>query len=425
MKVGVPKETVEGERRVALIPADVQKLEKQGMEVLVEQGAGREYHPDEEYEEAGAAIAGSTQELYSGTDLIVKVHSPSSEEIGIMHEGQSVVSFLQPLMNKELVEQLAESGVTVFSMDTIPRTGEAQSMDALTSMASVSGYKCAVIAADSLGKYLPMMTTAAGTTRPSKALVLGAGVAGLQAIATTGRLGAQVSAFDIRPETKEQVESLGATFVEAEPEGEREEPEEEVEEEPEGFMARVMEFIGIEVNGRAGSGPQQSQESGEDQEEQQQAGGYAQEQSEEKQRRDQEMLRQYVAEADVIITTAAVPGKKAPILLTEQMVGEMKPSSVVVDMAAETGGNCELTEPGEVVEHNGVAIHGPLNLPAAVPIHASQFYSRNVISLLLHLTDEEGEMNLDFEDEITDGCCITHAGEIRHEATREALEEAG
>jgi len=270
-----------------------------------------------------------------------------------------------------------------------------------------------------------MMTTAAGTTKPSKVLVLGVGVAGLQAIATAGRLGAQVSAFDIRPETKEQVESLGATFVEAEPEKEEEEGTEgEVEEEPEGLLARVMEFVGIEADGRDESEKRAKRESA-DQERMRQTGGYAQEQSQEKQRRDQEMLRQYVGEADVIITTAAVPGKKAPTLLTEQMVEEMKPASVVVDMAAETGGNCELTEPGEVVEHNGVAIHGPLNLPAAVPVHASQFYSRNTSSLLLHLTDEEGELRLNFEDEITDGCCITHAGEIRHEATREALEETG
>ncbi len=424
MKVGVPSENAEGERRVGLVPETVAKLARKDIEVLVESGAGRDYNLDKAYEEAGAEIVESARELYSEADVIVKVQKPSDEEADLMREGQTLICFLNGPVYPELVKKLADKGVTVFSAEAIPRISRAQAMDALSAMSSIAGYKCVLIGANTLGKYLPMMTTAAGTTKASRVLVLGAGVAGLQAIATAGRLGAEVTAFDIRPEVKEQIESLGARFLE--PEEEHEEPEEEEYEEyePKGF-AKLMVALGFNSfaeppaeaesqNGASGGSTEA--------ESMKKTGGYATLQGEEKQKQDRELIKGALKETDLVITTALVPGKRAPILLTREMVEEMPPGSVVVDLAAEQGGNCELTEPGDIVEHQQVRIIGPLNLPSEMPIHASQLYSRNMLNLIEHLAPE-GELKLDFEDEITDSACIAHAGEVRHEPTLEALAE--
>ena len=430
MKLGVPKETLDGEQRVALAPDGVVKLVDRGVEVLVQAGAGRDYNVDEAYEEAGAQVVGDAEELWRTADVVAKVRAPTEGELELAHEGSIVISFLQPVQQAELVGELAGRGVTVLSMDAIPRIARAQSMDALSSMSSISGYKGVVIGADALGKYLPMMTTAAGTTKAAKVLVLGAGVAGLQAIATARRLGAEVSAFDIRPEVKEQIESLGAKFVEPEPE-EPEEEEEEIEaEEPPrglaGLMQRFRTSIGAdELVPSAGededSGDEEEEEEEEEDDDASAPGGYAREQDEEKQRQDRELVSERLRETDVVITTALIPGKPAPTLITKEMVDGMAPGSVVVDLAAEAGGNCELTKAGEVVEHGLVHIHGPLDLPSSMPIHASQLYSRNVVSLVSHLVDDDGNLELDFEDEITDGVVVAHEGEVRHADAREAL----
>ena len=432
MKVAVPKEVVEGEQRVALVPDTVQKLVEQEHEVAVEKGAGREYHPDAAYEEAGAELVSEVEELYRGADLVLKVQPPTEDEVEQLEEETALVSFLDPPGNPELVEKLAERGVTTFSFNLVPRIGRAQNMDALSSMASIAGYKSVLIGAEQLGKYLPMMTTAAGTTKASKVVVIGAGVAGLQAIATAVRLGADVHAFDIRPEVKEQVESLGATFIEAEPEQEEAEEaqEEEVEEEPPGKLAEATELLkallGIQAASEDGSREDSAKRDQQEEEEDDGSGpkgGYAQEQSEEKQERDRELLRERLAEADLVLTTALVPGKKAPVIVTEEMVDDMQPGSILVDIAVEAGGNCELTEPDEIVEHGGVKIYGPVNLPSGMPIHASQLYARNLAAVVSHLV-EDGELNLDFEDQITDEACLAHGGEVRHEPTREALAKA-
>ena len=434
MKVAVPKETAEGERRVALVPDIVAALvEKEGLEVLVQSGAGRDYHPDEAFEHAGARLVSETRELYGEADLLVKVARATEEEAELVQEGTLLVSFIQPHQHPELVRRLAERGVTAFSMELVPRIARAQRMDALSSMSSIAGYKSALIAATALGKYFPMMTTAAGTTKASKVLVLGAGVAGLQAIATSRRLGAEVFAFDIRPEVKEQIESLGGTFLEEQPD---EAPQEagagDVDEEPEerpglaGVLDRVRAAFGLSVGGEAADGAAGGAEQGpqdeaeEEGEEVADTGGYATEQAEEKQRRDRELIHGFLGEVDVVITTALIPGRPAPTLITAEMVDDMPPGSVVVDLAAEAGGNCELTEPGEVATRGLVEIHGPLNLPSSMPIHASQLFARNLQSVLSHLV-RDGELVLDFDDEITDQAVITHGGEVRHQATREAL----
>src|SRR5215210_9527104 len=296
MKIGVPKEVAEGERRVGLVPETVGRLVKDGFEVLVESGAGRDYNLDEDYEEAGAEISESSEEVYGEADVVVKVAPPTEDEIGHMHEGLVIVCFLNGPQNPELVKQLADARVTVFSNEMVPRTSAAQAMDALSSMGSIAGYKCALIAADSLGKYVPMLSTAAGTTKAANTLVFGIAVAGLQAIAIMHRLGAEVYAYDIRPETKEQAESLGATFIDSE--DEREDEEED---------------------------------------------GYSDEKLEE----DQKLVRERIKEMDIVITTARVPGQEAPKLVDKDMVESMKPGSIIVDLAAESGGNCELTEAGE------------------------------------------------------------------------------
>lgn len=373
MKVGVPKEIVANECRVALAPEAVTKLVNAGIEVLVESGAGEAaFLPDDMYEKSGSTMVSDIAALFGESDVILKVQRPvfneamGRDELDMMAEGSVLIAFLQPLVNRELIKRLAQKKITSFSMDAIPRIARAQRMDALSSMSSIAGYKAVLIGANMLGKYLPMMMTAAATIPPARVLVLGAGVAGLQAIATAHRLGAVVEAFDVRPVVKEQVQSLGATFIE-------------------------LEEIAEEAEDR---------------------GGYAKELSRETQRREKELIHKHIEGADIVITTALIPGKAAPILITKEMVRSMKAGSVIVDVAAEMGGNCELTEPGQEVVKYGVTICGPLNLPSGMPMQASQLYSRNISSLLLHLV-QEGKLNLDFEDAITNGCCITHQGEVR------------
>jgi NAD(P) transhydrogenase subunit alpha len=378
VKVSVPKETKPGERRVALVPDVAGKLADAGFELVVQSGAGAEAHlPDEAYAEKGATVLPDGGEVLRQGDVVLKVAAPDHAELDAIHQGAIVIGFLSPLNSPDLVKRLAERRVTSFAVEMIPRTTRAQSMDALSSQAVVAGYRATLAAATHLGKFFPMLITAAGTAAPSRVLVLGAGVAGLQAIATAKRLGAVVEAYDVRPAVKEEVQSLGAKFVQIEME----------QEEPEG----------------GGSGQ------------------YAKELSEDQQRRQRELLAQRVAAADCVITTAAVPGRPAPKLITEEMVQAMRPGSVVIDLAAETGGNCVLTEPGAVIVKGGVTIDGTLNLPSQLPFHASLLYANNVTNLLLHMSSE-GRVELDFEDEIIAGCVVTHEGRIVNDRVREAVE---
>ena len=374
MKIGVPKETAPGERRVALVPETVSRLAKSGNTVVVEHGAGEaSSFPDRLYADAGASIG----DPYA-TELIVKVQKPSDDELARLREGTVLVAFLQPLTQHDLVRELARRRVTALSMDAIPRITRAQPMDALSSQATVAGYKAVVLAAAALPKFFPMLTTAAGTIAPAKAFVIGAGVAGLQAIATARRLGAVVEAFDTRPIVKEQVQSLGAKFLEVD-------------------------------LGETGEG----------------TGGYAKELSEEAHRKEVELLAKAVKENDIVITTAAIPGRPAPKLITADMVRSMRPGSVIVDLAAETGGNCELTRPGEVSVVDGVRIDGTTNLPSTMPYHASQMYSRNVASLLGLMLAKDGTLNVDMNDDVVKGTVITKDGEVVHEATKKALDVGG
>ena len=360
MKVGVPRETAAGERRVALVPETVKRLTGSGFEIAVEHGAGAAASfPDSAFEEAGATVV---DDPYAA-EAVVKVQAPSADEVARLRDGQLLIGFLQPLTDREGIERLSGRGVLAFAMESIPRITRAQSMDALSSQATVSGYKAALLAADRLPKFFPMLMTAAGTVAPAKVLVLGAGVAGLQAIATSRRLGAVVSGFDVRPIVREQVESLGATFLD----------------------------LGV---------------SGEETE-----GGYARELSEEEQRRQQEALEARLPDFDVVITTALVPGRPAPRLIPASAVAAMRPGSVIVDLAAEAGGNCELTEPGEAVVRDDVTIIGYTNLPSTMPFHASQLYSRNVLALLQHLAPG-GQLALDWKDEITSSACVTREKEV-------------
>ena len=432
MKVGVPKEVAEGEERVGLVPETVGKLIKDGFEVLVESGAGRNYNIDENYEDAGAKIVQEASEVYGEADVIVKVAKPTDEEIGHMHEGQVLVCFINGPMFPQEVKSLAEAGVTVFSNEAVPRTSVAQAMDALSSMGSIAGYKCALIGADTLGKYVPMLTTAAGTTKAANVLVLGVAVAGLQAMSTMDRLGAEVFAYDIRPETKDQAQSLGATFIDSDDEKEDEEEEDGFEEyEPKGF-AKLMSSLGFYSFAEPSrdeyivEGEEDDAEDDEDEEEEE---GWSQEKLDE----DQKLIRERVKEMDMIITTVLVPGKEAPKLVSTEMVESMKPGSVIVDLAAESGGNCELTEAGETVEHENVKVVGVVNLPSRLPIHASQLYSRNMYNFIGHIIEDKSDedsdgqdpqVGLDFEDEIIAAMCIAHDGEIRHDDISEALENA-
>ena len=344
---------------MALVPETVGKLTAQGFELVVEPGAGvAASFPDDAYTEAGATLADPWE-----SDGVVKVRKPSAEELGRLHSGQLLIGFLEPLSDQAGVEALAAQGVTAFAMESIPRITRAQAMDALSSQATVGGYKAALLAAEHLPRFFPMLMTAAGTVPPAKVLVIGAGVAGLQAIATARRLGAVTTGFDVRPVVREQIESLGANWLD-------------------------LGVTGAEAEG-----------------------GYARELTAEEMAAQQRALEERIADFDVVITTAAVPGRPAPKIIPASAVEAMRPGSVIVDLAAETGGNCELTEPGEIVERVGVTLVGLTNLPSTMPYHASTLYSRNVQALLLHLAPE-GELVLDFEDEITAGACVTRKEEI-------------
>jgi len=370
MKIGVPRETAPNERRVALVPETVDRLVKKGHAILVEFGAGVEAgFTDDAFSAAGAQLTDSP----SNADLVIRVHAPDEEQIKSLKAGTVAVSVLNARTSPDLVQSLADANVTALAMELVPRIARAQRMDVLSSQASLAGYKAVLIAANSLGKYLPMLMTAAGTIPPSRVLVLGAGVAGLQAIATAKRLGAVVEAFDVRTAAAEQVESLGGRFL------------------------RMPESKDAEA-----------------------AGGYARAQTDEEQERQRAFLKSHLAEADIVITTAAIPGRRAPLLVTKDMAEAMRPGSVVVDLAAETGGNVELTVAGETIIHNGIVLHGPINVPSMMPLHASLMYSRNIAALLDLLIDKEGNLNLNLGDEVINAMCVAHAGEARHELGRKA-----
>ncbi len=379
MKVGVAKETAPGERRVALVPEALGKLQAAGCEILVEAGAGAGAAiPDSAYAEAGATVV-QTDELYGESDVVLRVAKPSNKEVGKLRKGQAVIGFLQPLIDPELARDLAKREVVAISLDAIPRTlSRAQTMDALSSQANVGGYKAVLIAANAYPRYFPLLTTAAGTARPANVLILGIGVAGLQAIGTAKRLGAVVHAYDVRPETREQAESLGAKFVK---------------------LKTTIDATG--------------------------AGGYARELTAEERAAQQAELNEAIGGMDVVITTAQVPGRKPPVLVTADAVGRMKPGSVIVDMAASAlGGNCELSKAGETVEtSNAVTIIAPDNLPATMPAGASAFYARNISALLLGMV-KDGDLTLDFEDEVTKATVITHGGAVVSDAVNQLLNPA-
>jgi proton-translocating NAD(P)+ transhydrogenase subunit alpha len=379
MVIGVPKEIFPGERRVGLVPAVVPNLAKAGFEVVVESGAGASAgYLDAYYTEKGAKIAGSRAEVFKAADIIVQVlcygsnDKTGKDDLPLLRRDQVLVGFLRPLGSLETVQAIAGRGVSAFSVELMPRITRAQSMDALSSMSTICGYKAVLMAANMLPRMFPMLTTAAGTITPARALIIGAGVAGLQAIATTRRLGAVASAYDVRPAVKEQIQSLGGRFVE----------------------------LPIEAKDA------------------QDARGYAQAQDETFYQRQRELLGRVVAESDVVVTTAVIPGKKSPVLVTKEMVANMAPGSVIVDLAAERGGNCELTRPEEVVVANGVSIVGIINLASTVPYHASQMYSKNVTTFLVHLF-KGGKAELNLEDEITRETLVTRNGEIVNKRVRE------
>jgi NAD(P) transhydrogenase subunit alpha len=371
MKIAVPKERSAGENRVALVPETVAKYVKAGIAVAVERGAGeRANYTDAAYEAAGATLAATPAELYAGAQIVTRVASPADDELDALAPGTIVIGFLAPLGNAPSVERYAQRKLTALSMDAIPRTTKAQAMDALSSQANIAGYKAVLIGAEHLAKYFPMLTTAAGTVKPAQVLVLGAGVAGLQAIATARRLGAVVVGYDVRSAVKEQVQSLGAKFLEID--------------------------LGESAEG---------------------SGGYAKELSPEAVQKQKAGMVKAIGAADVVITTAAIPGRKAPILVTAEAVAAMRPGSVIVDIAAETGGNCELTKAGEtVISPNGVQIIGAVNLPSTVATHASQLYAKNVQTLLDYIITD-GAIALDMDDEIVKGTTIVHDGTIVHAPT--------
>jgi NAD(P) transhydrogenase subunit alpha len=379
MKVGVAKEIAPGERRVALVPESIDRLRAAGISVFVERGAGVEAaFPDDAYVEAGARIV-ATQALYSTCDVILRINRPTPAETKHTHAGQAIIGMLAPLLDPAAMAEFAGKDLTTVSLDAIPRTlSRAQGMDALSSQANVAGYKAVLVAADAFGRYFPLLTTSAGTAKPANVLILGIGVAGLQAIATARRLGAQVKAYDVRPETKEQAESLGAQFV---------------------TLKSAVDGAG--------------------------AGGYARALTAEEQAAQQTELNQIIGGQDVVITTAQVPGRRPPVLVTTEAVAAMRAGSIIVDMAAsELGGNCELSRPGKMVlTSNGVQIHAPLNLPASMPTGASLFYSRNMSNLLLNFV-KNGELQFDFEDEITVATVITYGGKVVQEAVKKLLQPA-
>lgn len=372
LKIAVPKETKERENRVALTPEVVKALVKQGFECLVEEGAGlNSYFEDKAYADAGAKLINDSKSIYAEADVVLKVNAPSPSEVTLMKQGAVLISFMFAATNPELVEACAKQGITAFSVDAIPRISRAQKMDALSSQANLAGYKSVIIAANALGKIFPLLMTAAGTLKPAKVVIMGAGVAGLQAIATAKRLGAIVEVSDIRPETKEQVQSLGGKFIEL----------------------KADESIKVE-------------------------GGYVKGVSEGFLKNQQELIAKHVAEADIVITTALIPGKKAPVLITDDMVKAMKLGSVIVDMAVEQGGNCTLSEMNKTVVKNGVTIVGESNLPSLLPLNASELYAKNIVTFLTHLATTEG-FKFEMEEEITKGSLIVLKGEPVHPSVKQ------
>ena len=371
--VAVPHEPVPGERRVALVPAVAEQLGKLGVEVLLQTGAGAAaFYRDSEY--TSARLVGDRAGLFGEADILLTVQPLDQEAIGLLHDGSMVIGFLHPHENPACIAMMRDRNITGFAVELIPRLSRAQGMDALSSQASIAGYKAALMAASHTARFFPMLTTAAGTIRPAKVLVIGVGVAGLQAIATARRLGAMVEAYDVRPETREQVDSLGAKFVD----------------------------VQVKAEG---------------------SGGYARELTEEEKKQEVAILAEHVIQADAIISTAAVPGKPAPCIISAGMVDEMKHGAVIIDLAAESGGNCELTVPGEAFGHERVMIYGPLNVPAMLPVHASEMYAKNLYNFL-SLIVRDGKVDPDWDDEIVASAVLTHAGEIRHEPTRQAVEAA-
>ncbi|HYM44972.1 MAG TPA: Re/Si-specific NAD(P)(+) transhydrogenase subunit alpha [Solirubrobacteraceae bacterium] len=376
MRIGVPKETVAGEHRVALVPEVVSKLKANGLDVLVQRGAGADaLLSDSAFAEAGAQLTDDATQVW-GCDVVVKIAAPDPEEVRGLGSGSILVGFLAPLTSPQTTQALADAKATAFAMEAIPRISRAQSMDALSSQSNVAGYEAALLGAVNMGRFYPMLMTAAGTIPPAKVLVLGAGVAGLQALATAKRLGARATGYDVRPEVAEQVQSLGAQWLD----------------------------LGLEASGE---------------------GGYARELTDAERAAQQQALTEAIKGFDVVITTALVPGRPAPKLVTEEAVRDMKPGSVIVDLAGEAGGNCELTEPGETVVEHDVKIISPLNLPACMGEHASQLFARNVLALLELFVGEDGALKLDFEDEIVAGACIVRDGEIVHAGAKAAVEASG
>ena len=369
--VGVVRESAPGERRVALTPDVAKKLKAKGADIVIESGAGTAASfPDTSFKDVSTA---SARDVLSRSDVLLKVQPPTIDEIGAMREGSVVIGYMSPHQSPERTKALRDRKITAFAMELLPRTTRAQAMDVLSSQANIAGYKAVLIAAEASPKFFPMLTTAAGTIRPSKVLIVGAGVAGLQAIATARRLGGQVEGFDVRPETKEQIESLGAKFLD----------------------------LGVSAAG---------------------SGGYARELTQEERDKQQQALTEALRAFDVVITTAAVPGRKAPRIISAAMVAGMKPGAVIVDIAAETGGNVEITEAGRtVVSANGVSVIGTTNLPSSAPVHASEMYARNLYNFL-ELSLKDGALNLDWNDELIAKTCLTHVGEIRHEATKKLVE---
>ena len=375
MYLAIPKEDINNESRVAATPGTVKELISAGLDVYVETEAGsKSYISDKEYEEAGANIIGSGNEILSQADIIIKVLPPSVEQVSQIKPNAIVISLCQTTRELDIVKAMRDRSLTSLSMHLVPRTTLAQKMDALSSQANIAGYKAVLMAASKLSVYMPLLMTAAGTIRPAKVLILGAGVAGLQAIATAKRLGAHVEAFDVRPVVKEQVESLGAKFIE------------------------------VDSSGDEGVGE----------------GGYAKETSDDYKQRQQQLIHEHISKADVVITTALIPGKPAPILIPTSMVDAMKPGSIVMDLASENGGNCELTQKDEVIDHNGVTIDGTSNIPGTMPVHASELYAKNITALLTYMI-KDGQLDLDLEDEIISESMYTHNGEITHEQTKDAL----
>src|SRR5580700_179408 len=375
MRIGVPKETAAGEHRVALVPEVVSKLKAKGLEVVVQSGAGADaLLPDSAFIEAGARTTGDAGEIW-GCDVVVTIAPPDPEQIRRLGSGSILIGFLAPLSSPQTTRALADAGATAFAMEAIPRISRAQAMDALSSQSNVAGYRAALLGAEQIGRFYPMLMTAAGTIPPAKVLVLGAGVAGLQALATARRLGARTTGYDVRPEVAEQVRSLGANWLD----------------------------LGIEAAGE---------------------GGYARELTEAEKASQQQALTDAIKGFDVVITTALVPGRPAPKLVTAEAVEGMKPGSVIVDLAGESGGNCELTVPGETVVRHDVKIVSPLNLPAGMAEHSSQLFARNVQALLELFVGEDGALQLEFDDEIVEGACIVRDGEIVHPGAKKAVEEA-